>query len=202
MKCVVDMRKTGAFFDSDGQASVVYYVWMEGKNMILFQINATDRQFMRKYLTQYFGLGDFMVNANLSDLSLRNLSENPDVLKNLFLSIREYLYDLFPSVFSLGEEYLENRAACDAFFWDTIIALFCQLKYSESKSTSIREFYNSNLSNYGVKYNSYTGYFKEFIFSQPIGEFIGIKPLHTLPEKIQHIPNVLSTIVFRYSNTP
>ena len=151
--------------------------------MILFQINATDRQFMRKYLTQYFELGGFIVNANHSDFPLRNLSENPDVLKNLFLSIQEYLYDLFPSVFSLGEEYLESRAACDAFFWDTIIALFCQLKYSESKPTSIREFYNSNLSNYGVKYNSYTGYFKEYIFSQPIGEFIGIKPLHTLPEK-------------------
>lgn len=160
--------------------------------MILFQIDNNDRPFMHDLLVQHFDFQGFcnslrekypkIESTRFKRLSTQNASLNTDLFKSLLLFVKEFLGEHFPHHFAVGNEMFDAfEDADDSFFWDTIIAIYTQLIYDQSKSTTMRSFYAKNLSKYGIKYDSYTDYFKSHIFDQPMGEYLNIHPIN--PEK-------------------
>lgn len=157
--------------------------------MIPFQINSNSRDDMHEYLVKCFRFQDYCDSlkerfptidfTGFRWLSTHNASSRIALLKLMLIDIKEFLSTNanIPSVISIGAEIFNayDDKIDDRFFWDTIIALYLQLIYDKSKPTTMRNFYKSNLEKYGIKYDSYTDYFKDYIDDQPIGEYLNIQ---------------------------
>lgn len=188
--------------------------------MILFQIDNNDRSFMHDLLVRYFDFQGFcgslrkkypeIESAEFKRLSTQNASLHTDLFKSLLLFVREFLDEHFHRYFSIGNELFdafEDEDVDDSFFWDTVIALYTQLVYDQSAPTTMRNFYETNFAKYGIKYDSYTDYFKSHIFDQPMGEYLNIHPLN--PEKShprRYIRNCFPTqqyvLIHSFSKSP
>ena len=186
--------------------------------MILFQIDNNDRSFMHDLLVRYFDFQGFcgslrkkypeIESAEFKRLSTQNASLHTDLFKSLLLFVREFLDEHFHHYFSVGTEMFDSfDDADDSFFWDTVIALYTQLVYDQSTPTTMRDFYVSNFEEYGIKYDSYTDYFKSHIFDQPMGEYLNIHPHN--PEKShprRYIRNCFPTqqyaLIHSFSKSP
>lgn len=162
------------------------------EQMNLFQIDSNDRSFMHDLLVKRLDLQGFCDNlkekfpdissAEFRRLSTQKASSDLDLFKSLMSYVMEFLDTNFHPAFSVGSEMFDAlETADDAFFWDTIIALYTQLIYDQSSLTSMRSFYETNFKKYGIKYDSYTDYFKTHIYDQPMGEYLNIQTNH--PEK-------------------
>lgn len=162
--------------------------------MILFQIDSTDRSFMRELLVNKLDLQGFcedlkknypqIESAEFKRLSTQNASLGIDFFQGLLVLVREFLDKHFHTFFSVGTAMFDARIydyKSDPFFWDTIIAAYMQLKYDKSTPTTMRDFYIKKLEKYGIKYDSHAKLFKDHIYGQPMGEYLNIHPRN--PEK-------------------
>lgn len=167
--------------------------------MILFQINSNSRADMRKYLVKYFGFRDYSDSEKdrnpVRDSVFRELFESDvekrvDFLQDLLQTISELLstdVDSLPPLSGIAEIFnaYDDRIN-DKFFWDTIIALYLQLIYDNSKPVTMRDFYESNLKQHDIKYNSHTDYLKDYILDQPMGDYLNIQKHNVEAEHPRH----------------
>lgn len=157
--------------------------------MIPFQISSNRRADMREFLIKYFKFQDYCDNLKerlpstkyikFRQLSMQNAASYTKDFKSLLKEIRKFLSDNFDSqvtIFSIGTEIFGSYGGIDdTFFGDTIIALYLQIAYDNSTPITMRDFYKRNLERYGIKYDSYTDYFKNYVYDKPMGEYLNIQ---------------------------